>query len=152
MVKSALYFLLLSSAMAAALMGERRAARAVPGPRQIDDREAAPRRRQQSQATSIFGNAQATESALHASLKTAHQALNDAVKSNNTVGIEQLSNTLGSLTGQLTLAQSKARAAFYQILTPEQRTALDRLESQRPARFRGGALPLCGRPADSRVG
>ena len=76
---------------------------------------------------------------MRASLKTAHLALNDAVKSNNTVGIEQLSTTMGNLRAQLTLAQSKARAAFYQILTPEQRTALEQLESQRPARFRGGA-------------
>ena len=94
---------------------------------------------QQSQATTIFGNAQAAESPLRASLKTAHQGLNDAVRSNNPVGIEQLAATIGSLTAQLTLAQSKARAAFYQILTPEQRTALEQLESRRPARFRGGA-------------
>jgi Spy/CpxP family protein refolding chaperone len=60
------------------------------------------------------------------------------VRSNNTVGIEQLAATIGNLTAQLTLAQSKARAAFYRILTPEQRTALEQLESQRPARFRGG--------------
>jgi Spy/CpxP family protein refolding chaperone len=93
---------------------------------------------QQSQATTIFSNAQATESTLRASMKTAHQGLNDAVRSNNTVGIEQLAATIGNLTAQLTLAQSKARAAFYQILTPEQRTALEQLESQRPARFRGG--------------
>jgi Spy/CpxP family protein refolding chaperone len=94
---------------------------------------------QQSQATTIFSNAQATKSTLRASLKTAHQGLNDAVKSNNTVGIEQHAATIGNLTAQLTLAQSKARAAFYQILTPEQRTVLEQLESQRPARFRGGA-------------
>ncbi|MGA3077068.1 MAG: Spy/CpxP family protein refolding chaperone [Bryobacteraceae bacterium] len=139
-MKNALYSLLLSSAVAAALMGQ-----TAGGPHGPQDRVKSMTAKlgltaeQQSQATSIFSNAQATESSLRASLKTAHQALNDAVKSNNTVGIEQLSTTLGSLTGQLTLAQSKARAAFYQILTPEQRTALDRLESQRPARFRDGA-------------
>src|ERR1022692_2707646 len=60
---------------------------------------------QQSQATTIFSNAQATESTLRASMKTAHQGLNDAVRSNNTVGIEQLAATIGNLTAQLTLAQ-----------------------------------------------
>jgi len=94
---------------------------------------------QQAQATTIFSNARASESTVRASLKTAHQSLNDAVKSNNIVSIEQLAATIGSFTTQLTLAQSKARAAFYQILTPEQRTALEQLESQRPARFRHGA-------------
>jgi len=94
---------------------------------------------QQSQATAIFNTARAAESTLRASMKTARQGLNDAVRSNNSVSIEQLAATIGNLTAQLILAQSKARAAFYQILTPEQRTALDQLESQRPARFRGGA-------------
>jgi len=92
---------------------------------------------QQSQATTIFSNARATESTLRASMKIARQGLNDAVDSNNTVGIEELSATIGNLTAQLTQAQSKARAAFYQILTPEQRTVLEQLESQRPAGFRG---------------
>ena len=94
---------------------------------------------QASQATTIFSTAQAAESTARAGMKTAHQALNDAVKSNNTVSIEQLSTTIGNLTAQLTLAQSKARAAFYRILTPEQQTSLQQLESQRPARFRAGA-------------
>jgi len=94
---------------------------------------------QESQAATIFSGTHAAESALRANLKAAHQGLNDAVKSNNTVGIEQLSATIGNLTAQLTLAHSKNRAAFYRILTPEQRTALEQLESQRPAWFRGGA-------------
>jgi len=135
----------LSSALAAALMGQ-----TAGGPHSPQDRvksmtaKLGLTREQQSQATTIFSNAQATGSILRASLRTAHQALNDAVKSNNTVSIEQLSTTMGNLTAQLTLAQSKARAALYQILTPEQRTALDQLESQRPARFRRGARSALG--------
>jgi Spy/CpxP family protein refolding chaperone len=94
---------------------------------------------QQLQATTIFGSAASSESSLHASLRTAQQGLNDAVKSDNTVAMEQLSSTIGNLTTQLTLARSKTRAAFYRILTPEQRTKLDQLESQHPAGFRGRA-------------
>jgi Spy/CpxP family protein refolding chaperone len=56
------------------------------------------------------------------SLKTAHQSLTDAVKSNNSAGIDQASSTIGSLTAQMTAADSKAEAAFYQILTPDQQT------------------------------
>jgi Spy/CpxP family protein refolding chaperone len=85
---------------------------------------------QQSQAATIFTSASTAEENLHTSMKTAHQSLNDAVKSNNVTSIEQLSNTIGNLTGQMTLAQSKARAAFYQILTPEQQTKLQQIESQ----------------------
>lgn len=93
---------------------------------------------QQSQATTIFANARSGEATVRASLKTAHQNLDDAIKSNNTVSIEQISTTIGTLTAQLTQAQSKARAAFYQILTPEQRTTLTQLESQHATHFRGG--------------
>ncbi|MGC9950455.1 MAG: Spy/CpxP family protein refolding chaperone [Bryobacteraceae bacterium] len=93
---------------------------------------------QQSQATAIFSNAHTTESTLRASMRSARQGLEDAVKSDNTVGIEQLSTTIGNLTAQATLAHAKTRAAFYRILTPEQRTTLGQLEIQRPAWFRGG--------------
>jgi Spy/CpxP family protein refolding chaperone len=131
-VKKTLTVFLLSSALAAALMAQA----AGLSPRSPQNRvkfmtaQLGLTAEQQSQATAIFTNAQTSESTLRASLKIAHQGLNDAVKSNNTVGIEQLSATVGNLAAQLALAQSKARAAFYQILAPEQRAKLDQLESQ----------------------
>ena len=136
MLKRALYSLVLSSALGAALMGQ-----TADGPRrgardrvQWMTQKLGLTAEQQSQAKAIFANARSSGSALRASMKTAHQALNDAVRSNNSAGIEQLSATVGNLTAQMTVAEAKARAAFYQILTPEQRTALDQLESQRLAR------------------
>ena len=92
---------------------------------------------QQSQAAAIFKNAQATESSLHATMRMTGQALRDAEKSNNPAGMEQLAATIGNLTTQMTLAHAKAHAAFYQILTPEQRAAFDQLESQRAGHWRG---------------
>jgi len=92
---------------------------------------------QQSQAGAVFSNATAAEAPLRASLKTARQGLSDAVKSNNTVNIEQLSETIGQLTGQLTAARAKAQAAFYQILTADQRAELDAMQNQRSGRYRG---------------
>jgi len=85
---------------------------------------------QQSQATAIFANAQASESAARAGLKTEQEGLNDAVKSNNSVAIEQHSSAIAALRGQLTLSHSKTRAALYQILTSEQRAKMDQLEKQ----------------------
>ena len=96
---------------------------------------------QQAQATTIFANARASEATVHASLKTAHQGLSDAIKANNTVSIEQLSATIGTLSAQSSQIHSKAQAAFYQILTPEQRTTFDQLQSQHSARFGNGARP-----------
>jgi|SRR6185369_8340704 Spy/CpxP family protein refolding chaperone len=77
---------------------------------------------QQQQATTIFTNAATANMSVRDSLKTAHQSLTDAVKSNNSAGIDQASSTIGSLTAQMTAADSKAEAAFYQILTPDQQT------------------------------
>lgn len=145
-MKKTLSALLLSCALAAALMAQ--AVGGPPGPRnrvKFMPAQLGLTVEQQSQATAIFSTARATESTLRASMIAAHQGLNDAVGSNNTVGIEQLAATIGNLTAG-TLSQWKAKAAFYQILTPEQRNKLDLLESQRPARFRGGARS--GLPAD----
>jgi len=85
---------------------------------------------QQQQATTIFTNAGTTANSLHSSLRGAHQALNEAIQKNDGAGIEQASATIGNLTAQLTSAEAKAKAAFYQILMPEQQTKFTQLESQ----------------------
>jgi Spy/CpxP family protein refolding chaperone len=85
---------------------------------------------QQQQATTIFTNEAAAASSLHSSMKSAHTALNEAIQKNDTAGIDQASSTIGSLTAQLTSAQAKANAAFYQILMPDQQTKFTQLESQ----------------------
>lgn len=85
---------------------------------------------QQEQATTIFTNAATADATVHSSLKTAHQGLGDAIKTNNTANIEQFATTIGNLTAQVVANQAKADAAFYQILTPEQQTKLSQFESQ----------------------
>ena len=87
---------------------------------------------QQQQATTIFTNAATANMAVRDSLKTAHQSLTDAVKSNNSAGIDQAASTIGSLTAQMTAADSKAEAAFFQILTPDQRQQLLKLQADGP--------------------
>ncbi|MFN7998919.1 MAG: Spy/CpxP family protein refolding chaperone [Bryobacteraceae bacterium] len=94
---------------------------------------------QQKQATTIFSNQDAAMTSVRANLKNAHQSLEDAVKSNNLTSIEQLSSTIGNLMGQMTAAEAKARAAFYQVLTPDQQSKLTQIESQRP--FQSGMRP-----------
>lgn len=80
---------------------------------------------QVSTATSIFTAAQTTVTPLQTTLNTTRQSLEAAVKTNATANIEQLSATVGSLTGQITAAQSKAHAAFYAILTTDQQATLN---------------------------
>jgi Spy/CpxP family protein refolding chaperone len=79
---------------------------------------------QAAQATTIFTNAQTSVSPLQTSMNTARQALPAAVQANNAATIDQLSTTIGTLTGQITGAQNKADAAFYAILTADQKTTL----------------------------
>ena len=95
---------------------------------------------QQTQATTIFTAAAASNMVVRNNLQTARQSLADAVKNNDTAMIDQLSTTIGNLTGQLTSGDAKANAAFYQMLTPDQQTKLNQLKSQRPGMF-GGTGP-----------
>ena len=85
---------------------------------------------QQQQATTIFTNASASHSQVHDSMKTAHQALETAIKNNDAAGIEQASTQIGNLIAQMTASHAKAQAAFYQILTPEQQTKFNELQAE----------------------
>src|SRR4051812_10823973 len=69
---------------------------------------------QQQQATNIFTNSATADATVRTNLKTAHQALSDAIKKNDTAGIDRAATTIGSLTTQLTSTDGKADAAFYQ--------------------------------------
>jgi Spy/CpxP family protein refolding chaperone len=84
---------------------------------------------QVTQATTIFTNAVTATTPLQTSLTQTRQSIRDAVKTNSTATIDQLSATAGSLTGQITAIQSKADAAFYAILTADQRTKLNDLDA-----------------------
>jgi len=102
---------------------------------------------QTAQATTIFTNAQSASQSILSSLQTARQSLSDAVKANNTATIDQVSVTIGTLEGQLAAINAKADAAFYAILTADQKTKYDSLphgggpgSGCRPG-FRGGPPP-----------
>jgi Spy/CpxP family protein refolding chaperone len=84
---------------------------------------------QQQQATTIFTNSATADSTARASLRTAHQNLNTAVKNNDANGIEQAAATIGSVTAQTAANDAKAQAAFNQILTPDQQAKYAQWES-----------------------
>jgi Spy/CpxP family protein refolding chaperone len=85
---------------------------------------------QQQQATTIFNNAAAAQTTIHTSLKTAHDGLDFAIKANDTGAIDQAATTIGNLTAQMISTHAKARAAFFQILTPDQQAKMTQFESQ----------------------
>ncbi len=77
---------------------------------------------QKQQATTIFTNAVTAETPIRTNLQTAHTSLVTAVRGGDTASIDNLSAQIGSLTGQEVDVQSKAEAAFYKLLTPDQQT------------------------------
>jgi Spy/CpxP family protein refolding chaperone len=96
---------------------------------------------QKSQATAIFTQAATDGQAIRTSMQPIYQSLSDAVKKNDTAGIDQFSADLGSLTGKLTAIDRKADAALYAILTPEQQTKYSERGQGGPGGFgpgRGG--------------
>lgn len=86
---------------------------------------------QQKQATAIFTNATRDVSAAHDGLRSAHEALSAAVKSNDNAGIEQAASAIGNYIAQLAAANAKGEAAFYEILTADQQDKMTRLEKAR---------------------
>jgi Spy/CpxP family protein refolding chaperone len=84
---------------------------------------------QHTQATTIYANASTASKTVHDSMRTAHESLSAAVKKNDVGAIETLAQQIGSYQAQLVSIQSKAEAAFYATLTPDQQTKYDTLQS-----------------------
>lgn len=82
---------------------------------------------QASQATTIFTNAHTAAAPLQTSILDARKSMRTAVKANDTSTISTAAANIGNLTGQMLAIHSKAEAAFYAILTPEQQAKLDQL-------------------------
>jgi Spy/CpxP family protein refolding chaperone len=92
---------------------------------------------QKAQAITIFANANTASQTIRTSQQTNQQSLAAAVKTNAIGTIDSLSFTIGGLQGQLTAIDSKAEAAFYAILTTDQKTLYDAMPHGGPG-GRGG--------------
>jgi len=82
---------------------------------------------QQTQATTIFTAAITANQALDTQETTARTALTTAIKANNTAGITTQATALGNIEAQEISNTAKADAAFYALLTADQKTKLDTL-------------------------
>ena len=80
---------------------------------------------QAAQATTIFTNSATAVEPIRTQIRTAHDAMRTAIKANDAAGIGSAANSIGSLTAQEMTLQGKADAAFYAILTPDQKTKYD---------------------------
>jgi Spy/CpxP family protein refolding chaperone len=80
---------------------------------------------QKTSALSIFTTAYTNAETPQTNLQTAQTSLATAVKANNTAQIDQLATQIGTLQAQLTSINAKAEAAFYALLTADQKTLYD---------------------------
>jgi Spy/CpxP family protein refolding chaperone len=85
---------------------------------------------QKEQANTIFSDARQRAQPIRQEMRQNREALDAAVKANNTSQIESLSSRRGVLQGEALAIRSTAMAKFYAILTPEQRIKADQMQSQ----------------------
>jgi periplasmic protein CpxP/Spy len=85
---------------------------------------------QVDQATPFFTTEATTRQNSWATEKTAHQALEAAIKANDAVTIQSTAATLGQIQGEILAAHATAQAQFYAILTADQKTKFAELEKQ----------------------
>ena len=84
---------------------------------------------QATQATTIFTTALTSINTLQTQITTAQTALAAAVKTNTTATINTQAAAIGTLQGQIVALNANADAAFYALLTTDQKTKLDTLDS-----------------------
>lgn len=91
---------------------------------------------QQQKANTIFGDAKVKAEPIREEMRQNREALYAAVKANNAAQIERLSTHQGELHGKMVAIHSEARARFYAMLTPEQRTKADQMHQEMRSRMR----------------
>jgi len=99
---------------------------------------------QQAHAKAIFKNSRQQAQALMPQLKQEHQAMANAVKSDNEAQIDQITEQNSQLNGQIRAIHAKARAQFYAMLTPAQKTTYDENLKTRVSHMRKRTQPPAG--------
>jgi Spy/CpxP family protein refolding chaperone len=85
---------------------------------------------QKDQAAGIYANALSSRTTMRTSVKTAHQGLGTAVQNNDTNGIHKAAAEIGRLAAQRRATGALTNAAFYQILTADQRALLTQFQTK----------------------
>ena len=85
---------------------------------------------QVEQATTLFTTEATTRQTARAAEHTAHQALEAAIKANDTATIQSTATTLGQMETESLIAHATTRAQFYALLTADQKTKLSELEDE----------------------
>lgn len=94
---------------------------------------------QKSQALKIFTDAQTAAERYRQEMQTAREALQSAIRTNNVAAIERAARDIGAATAEISSIDARAEAAFYALLTPEQKEKYDSMPGR--GRFPGGMGP-----------
>ncbi len=95
---------------------------------------------QKAQATTIFTNAITASQNIHQNMLTARDSLAGAIKTNDGAAIDSLSVNIGNLMGQIVAIESKADAAFYALLTPDQQAKYEAMPRGYGGGMRGSGM------------
>jgi Spy/CpxP family protein refolding chaperone len=90
---------------------------------------------QKADAKAIFAKAREEAQPVRAEMRQNREALDTAIKANDTAKIHSLSTRQGALMAKMTEIRADARAQFYAKLTPEQRTKADEMHRQMKQRW-----------------
>jgi Spy/CpxP family protein refolding chaperone len=96
---------------------------------------------QKAQALKIFSDAQAAAERFREEMQVARQELQTAIKANDLASIERNAREIGTATGEMTIIDARAQAAFYALLTPEQKTKYDQMPARGFGMGPGGMGP-----------
>jgi Spy/CpxP family protein refolding chaperone len=94
---------------------------------------------QKQQTRSIMQASRESSRLVVQQLRQSRQALRDAIKGGKSgAEIDQLSDNVGNLAGQLATMRARSFAKTYALLTPEQRTKADEMAHHARGMFMGG--------------
>jgi len=93
---------------------------------------------QKASALSIFTTSITNAQTIQTSLRTNQQSIGDAVKKNDSATIDSLATASGVLQGKALAINAKADAAFYALLTTDQKAIYDAMPHGGPGGFGGG--------------
>jgi Spy/CpxP family protein refolding chaperone len=100
---------------------------------------------QKAQALKIFTDAQEASQRYREEIQVARQEMQTAVKANDLASIERYATQIGTATGEMTSVEARAQAAFYALLTAEQKTKYDQMPGGRGFGMGPGGMGPGGR-------
>lgn len=93
---------------------------------------------QKAQALRIFADAQSAAERYQQEMQVARQALHTAIRANDVAAMDRAARDIGAAMAELTSIDARAEAAFYALLTPEQKAEYDSMPGRGPLPGGGG--------------